>query len=86
MDIRTKVIEIIKAVAAENNQKLEPLDDGGRLLDIGVDSLCIASVIAMLDDDLSVDPFGSGNDVMIPATVGDLVQVYQSAVCNAAAV
>jgi hypothetical protein len=86
MDIRTKVIETIKAVAAENNQRLGPLDDGGRLLEIGVDSLCMASVIAMLDDDLAVDPFGSGNDVMIPATVGDLIQVYQSAVCNAASV
>lgn len=85
MDVRTKVIETIRAVAAENSKKLGTLNDNSRLLEIGLDSLCMATLIAVLDDDFVVDPFGSGDDVMIPVTLGDLVQVYQSAISNAAA-
>jgi acyl carrier protein len=85
MDVRAKVFQTIKVVAAENNKRLEAFDDNDRLLEIGLDSLCMATLIAVLDDNLAVDPFGSGDDVMIPVTVGDLVQVYQTAVCNEAA-
>jgi acyl carrier protein len=86
MDVRAKVTQTIRAVAVENNKEIGPVEDDGHLVEIGIDSLCMASVIAVLDDDLAVDPFGSGNDVMIPITVGDLIQVYQSAVRDAAAV
>lgn len=85
MNIRSKMIDTIRLVAAENSKKLGPLHDDTPLLEAGLDSLCMASLIATLDDDLRVDPFGSGDDVVIPVTVGDLIEVYQLAVANAAA-
>ena len=48
------------------------------LLEPGLDSLCIALLVANLDDELGVDPFG--DDVEVPLTFGDLVRVYENAI------
>ena len=42
-------------------------------------SLCVAILVANLEDELGVDPFGSGDDVQMPVTVGDFVRVYENA-------
>jgi len=79
MDIRTTMFEQIGVVAQEQGKKLAPLSDDLPLLESGLDSLCIAILVANLEDQLGLDPFGSGDDVEMPTTLGDLVRVYENA-------
>jgi hypothetical protein len=57
---------------------LRPLTNDLLLLEPRLDSFCIAVLVANLDDELGVDPFG--NDVEVPLTCGDLVRVYENAI------
>lgn len=80
MSIRSEVITQITLVAEEQNRALAPLKDDLPLLDSGLDSLCLAVVIARLEDLLGVDPFSSSADAPFPVTVGDLVSSYENAI------
>ena len=82
--IRDTVYEQIRSVAVQQNKVLPRLDDDVGLMESGLDSLCIAILIANLDDKLNSDPFGSGDEVEIPVTIGDLVRVYEAAAAHAA--
>ena len=64
---------------AQNKKILAPLTDKVMLLESGLNSLCVAILVANLEDELGVDPFGSGDDVQMPVTVGDFVRVYENA-------
>ena len=76
--VRATVTSVIMEVAAEQDKKLAPLTDGLPLMESGLDSLCIAIVVARLDDQLDVDPFG-GDDIDLPVTVGDFIRIYENA-------
>ena len=80
MTVQTVVYEQIKAVAKQYDKKLPPLADHLNLLELGLDSLCIAVLVANLEDELGVDPLGSGDEFVVPVTVGDFVRVYENAV------
>jgi hypothetical protein len=82
--IRGTVYEQIRSVSVQQNRVLPRLDDDVGLMESGLDSLCIAILIANLDDKLNLDPFGSGDEVEIPVTIGDLVRVYEAAAAHAA--
>jgi hypothetical protein len=58
---------------------LEPLSDGLPLLESGLDSLCIAVLVANLDDQLELDPFSVEGDVVFPVTLGDFIKLYEHA-------
>lgn len=77
--IRTLVLQTISDVATEQGKRLAPLSDETALMDSGLDSLCVAIVVARLDDQLGVDPFGSADDVTLPITLSDFVQIYENA-------
>jgi hypothetical protein len=80
MTVRTIIYEQVKTVAEQNKRTLAPLSDQLVLLESGLDSLCVAILVANLEDELGVDPFGSGDDdVMVPLTLGDFVRVYENA-------
>jgi acyl carrier protein len=79
MTIRSTILDQIKLIAEQQNKRLAPLSDDLFLLESGLDSLCIAILVANLEDTLGVDPFGSGDDVEIPVTVGDFIDLYQNA-------
>lgn len=79
MTVHSVVYEQVEKVAQEHGKTLKPLSDHMLLLESGLDSLCIAILVANLEDELGVDPFGSGNDVEVPMTLGDLVRVYENA-------
>ena len=79
MSVRSAVLDEIVRVADQQNKKLAPLSDDLLLLNSGLDSLCIAVLVASLDDRLGVDPFDSSGEVMFPVTVGDLVAIYENA-------
>jgi len=80
MSVRLEVFTQIKQVAEEQNRALSPLQDDLPLLNSGLDSLCLAVIIARLEDLLGVDPFSSSADVPFPVTIGDLVNSYENAV------
>jgi hypothetical protein len=84
VSIRMVVYDRVKSVADQQRKLLPPLTDDLRMLESGLDSLCIAILIANLDDELNLNPFDA-DDVEIPVTLGDLVRVYENAAENAAA-
>jgi acyl carrier protein len=79
IDIRQVVLGQMQKVAEHQKKKLMPLTDDLLILESGLDSLCVAILVANLEDELGVDPFGSGGDVVLPVTLGDLVRVYENA-------
>jgi acyl carrier protein len=79
VNVREVIYDQIKTVAKQHKKILAPLTDKVMLLESGLDSLCVAILVANLEDELGVDPFGSGDDVQMPVTVGDFVRVYENA-------
>lgn len=79
IDIRQVIFDQMQQVAEHQKKKLKPLADDLLILESGFDSLCVAILVANLEDELGVDPFGSGDDVVIPVTLGDFVRVYENA-------
>ena len=79
INVRDVIYDQIKTVARQNKKTLAPLTDKVMLLESGLDSLCVAILVANLEDELGVDPFGSGDDVQMPVTVGDFIRVYEHA-------
>ena len=59
--------------------ELAPLSDDLVLLDSGLDSLCLAIIVARLEDALGIDPFNSADDGAFPVTVGDFIRLYEDA-------
>jgi hypothetical protein len=57
---------------------LKPLTDDLPLLESGLDSLCLAVLVANLDDQLELDPFGADGNVDFPVTIGDFIGLYES--------
>lgn len=79
MSVRTVILEQIIQVADQQRKMLAPLRDDLLLLESGLDSLCIAIVVANLDDELGLDPLSAAEDVAFPVTVGDFVRLYENA-------
>jgi acyl carrier protein len=78
MSIREVIFTQVKSVADQQRKSLPPLNDDVGLLESGLDSLCVAILIANLDDELNLNPFDA-DDVDIPVTYGDLVRIYERA-------
>jgi acyl carrier protein len=79
MSIRYEVIAQVNQVASEQDKRLAPLVDDLELVDSGLDSLCIAVIVARLEDVLGVDPFSTAEDMRFPVTLGDFIKSYENA-------
>ena len=79
MDIRSVIFTTSQTVAAEQEKTLLPLTDDLPLLECGLDSLCVALIVARLEDALGLDPFSTEENIEFPATVGDFVKLYEDA-------
>jgi acyl carrier protein len=79
MDIRSVIFTTSQTVAAEQEKTLMPLTDDLPLLECGLDSLCVALIVARLEDALGLDPFNTEENIEFPATVGDFVKLYEDA-------
>jgi len=77
LSVRATVLDQVKLVAAQQKKRLAPLSDTLPLLESGLDSLCIAIIVANLEDDLGLDPFGTGHNVAMPVTLGDFIRLYE---------
>ena len=83
MSVRSKIMLAIEKVAEDYERTLVPLTDDLALFDSGLDSLCLAALVARLEDELMVDPFTTSEVVDFPVTVGDLLALYEHAVSPA---
>jgi acyl carrier protein len=79
--VRTTIIEQIELIGKRQNKTLAPLTDALPLLESGLDSLCIAVLVAALDDELGLDPFSGSADVKFPVTLGEFITCYEN-VCS----
>lgn len=77
MSIRALVLNQIELVARQQEKALPTLTDTLPLLESGLDSLCIAVLVANLEEELGVDPFNSSN--AMPRTVGEFIGMYENA-------
>jgi aryl carrier-like protein len=78
ISIRDSILQQITEIAQQQHKTLAALHDDLPLLESGLDSLCIAVLVANLDDQLDLDPFGTGQ-AGIPVTVGDFIAMYENA-------
>ncbi len=83
MSIRSSVIEQIYKIAKQQRRQLAPLSDSLPLLESGLDSLCLAILVASLDDELGLDPLSSEASTTFPVTLGDFISVYEAAAMHA---
>jgi len=79
MSIRSTVLAKIATVARDQRKTIGPVTGETRLLESGLDSLCIAIIVAELEDELGIDPLSSGMETEFPATVADLIELYENA-------
>lgn len=78
-DIRNTILQQISIVARQQSKTLAPLKDDLALADTGLDSLCIAILVAALDDELDLDPFSGNQFISFPASLGDFILLYEQA-------
>jgi acyl carrier protein len=83
MSIESDVLAVFVEVAKEQRKTLAPLSNDLGLLDIGLDSLCFAIIVARLEDQLGVDPFSTEEKIDFPVTVGDFICLYEHAAASA---
>jgi hypothetical protein len=79
VSIKEAILTTFATVAQEQGKTVQPLTDELALMDSGLDSLCIAIIVARLDDERNLDPFSGGDDMMLPVTVGDFIRIYENA-------
>ena len=79
MSIRAVVIATIEAVAKEQSRVLAPMTDDLLLIESGLNSLCLAVIVAKLEDELGIDPFSDASAEGFPTTIGDFVSSYEHA-------
>ena len=77
MSIRSTILAEMIRIARQRNKSLAPLNDDLPLLESGLDSLCIAILVASLEDRLGIDPFDDDSD--LPVTLGNFITLYENA-------
>ena len=79
MSARSTILAQFAQVAKEQEKKLAPLTDDLPLIESGLDSLCVAIVVARLEDIMGVDPFAVEEEMDFPVTLGDFIRLYDAA-------
>jgi acyl carrier protein len=79
VSVRSVVLSQFEQVAKEQNKQSVPLTDDLVLLESGIDSLCLAIIVARLEDELGIDPFSTAEDLEFPVTMRDFIKIYQDA-------
>ncbi|HZK90817.1 MAG TPA: acyl carrier protein [Stellaceae bacterium] len=85
MLVGSEIRTLFAEVATEQHKTLAPLADDLGLLETGLDSLCFAIIVARLEDQLGLDPFGAEDEIDFPVTVGDFIRLYENAAQRPAA-
>ncbi|HWY85265.1 MAG TPA: hypothetical protein VNX28_01000 [Gemmataceae bacterium] len=84
--VERTVLEVVLRVAREKFAETASVKNGDRLTaGLGLDSLDIARIIAVLELKLDVDPFAGVAAITDVRTVGDLCAAYRAALASPAA-
>lgn len=59
------------------NQHYDDISDDQVLLESGLDSLGFAILVALLEEELDLDPFQQMEDAVYPTTFGEFVAIYE---------
>jgi hypothetical protein len=79
MSVRSTVISQFERAAIEQKIALPPLSDDLNLLDSGLNSLSFAMIVLRMEELVGFDPFDSAEEVKVPATFGEFVDLYERA-------
>jgi acyl carrier protein len=79
MNSRSEIVNEFARIAQEHGKDLPPLTDQMLLLESGLDSLCLATIVIRLEGILGVDPFDA-ETTLFPVTFGEFVQLYEACV------
>ena len=79
MSIRATILSEIQDIAVQQKKTLPPLRDDLGILESGLDSLCVAILVATLDEKLGFDPFDGDGPTVFPVTFGELIGLYEHA-------
>jgi hypothetical protein len=79
MSVRSTILAQFAQVAKEQQKKLAPLSDDLPLTESGLDSLCVAIIVARLEDITGIDPFVAEDEMEFPVTLGDFIRLYDAA-------
>ena len=79
MSVRSTILAQFAQVAKEQEKKLAPLSDDLPLTESGLDSLCVAIIVARLEDITGIDPFVTQDEMEFPVTLGDFIRLYDAA-------
>nr|WP_025534558.1 acyl carrier protein [Vibrio parahaemolyticus] len=58
-------------------QRYDEISDDQVLLESGLDSLGFAILVALLEEELDLDPFQEMEDAVYPTTFGEFVAIYE---------
>jgi acyl carrier protein len=79
MDMRSTILATCQNVAQAYRKPLAALVDDLPLQESGLDSLCLAVIVARLEDAFGFDPFDTDNDIRLPVTIGEFIAFYEAA-------
>ena len=65
-------------VQSDEGTPLSEISDDQVLLESGLDSLGFAILVALLDEELDLDPFQMMEEPVYPSTFGEFVEIYES--------
>jgi acyl carrier protein len=85
MSTRATILSEIETIAAQNGRQLAVLSDDIALVDTGLDSLCLAILVARLEDRLGIDPFSTSDRTDLPITLADFIRSYEHRLTASAA-
>jgi hypothetical protein len=78
MTLRPIILAKFEEVAVNQQRTLAAVHDDLELMESGLDSLCFAIVVALLEDELGMDPFSRAENVVFPVTFGEFVRYYDN--------
>ena len=74
--ILAKFNEVLEQMEA--GIEFSEISDDQVLLESGLDSLGFAILVAILDEELDLDPFQLMDEPVYPSTFGEFVEIYES--------
>ena len=61
----------------DKSEQYETIEDSAILLETGLDSLGFAILVALLEEELDLDPFQLMDDPIYPITFGEFIAMYE---------
>lgn len=74
---RKRILEVIEACFKEDGVEFSVDLLNQPILEIGVDSLTYAVIVARLDREMSLDPFTANPSLPYPKTLEEFIQAYE---------